>query len=98
MISLLEGYSGLEPDYIDFSIYSQVMKYELDPATDKVRDFYELMLRNEQIAPDEDVDIENQMDYLIYQEALERLVARYPDQALYQELLDNIGRDNRIAN
>ena len=98
VISLLEGYSGLEPDYIDFSIYSQVMKYELDPATDKVRDFYELMLRNEQIAPDEDVDIENQMDYLVYQEALERLVARYPDQALYQELLDNIGRDNRIAN
>ena len=86
----------LEPEYVDYCIYSGVMKYELDPATDRVRDFYELMERDGQISPEESIDFEQHMDLSIYREALTRLIERYPDNSVYTDLLDLIERDNTV--
>lgn len=95
-IERLASYSELEPEYVDYCIYSGVMKYELDPATDRVRDFYELMERDGQISPEDSIDFEQHMDLSIYREALTRLIERYPDNSVYTDLLDLIERDNTV--
>ncbi|HHX37173.1 MAG TPA: ABC transporter substrate-binding protein, partial [Clostridiaceae bacterium] len=93
VVDALTDFSGLERDFVEYMIYSGVLKYELDPATDKVRDFYEIVTAFDTI-PKTDVDLDLHLDYSIYQEALERLSERYPDESMYQELLDTIHRDN----
>lgn len=87
-------YSGLERDYVDYCLYGGAMSYELDPATDKVKEFYDLMRDMGALDIKEGVDIQQHLDNAIYRDALERLTERYPDNTTYRSLLDNIGRDN----
>ena len=93
-IGILADYSGLDEEFVDYCVYSGIMKYELDPATDKIREFYDIMIRSEQINPPEDLDFDQHMDLSIYQEALERLIDREPNETVYRQLFDQIVRDN----
>lgn len=96
VIDRLVNYSSLEPDFVEYCVFSGVMKYEIDPATDRVRDFYELMKRDNQINPSDETSIDDHMDLSIYMEALRRLIEREPDEKIYRQLLDTIDRDNIV--
>ena len=96
VIKKLANYSGLENDYVEYSIYSGVMKYELDPATDRVRDFYQVMENIGEINPSNDINIDNHMDISIYQEALERLCKQYPEEQVYSDLFSTISEHNSV--
>lgn len=86
-IDKLVAFSGQSEEYVDYCLYEQVMIITLDPAKNRVQDFYQVMVANGDISPDSNWDIHKNVDSSIYKEALDEMARRYPDESVWQELL-----------
>lgn len=78
-VSTLANYSGLEASYVQNCIYDGVMKISMDPAANRVQEFYEVMQANGDIAADSEYDMTDHVDSGIYYDALTAVMERYPD-------------------
>ena len=67
-------------------MYDGVMKISLDPAKNRVAEFYQVMKDNGDIAADTPEQIEEAVDVTIYQDALKIMAERYPDWKALPEL------------
>ena len=90
-IQCLAEYSGQDEAYVENVIYGTkdykaAMIIDLDPSTKAVADFYETMKANGDIDKDTAYDIHDYMDTSIYENALDTLIEREPDNTLWSEL------------
>lgn len=86
VIDTLMTYSGQPRDYVEACMYDGVMKISLDPAKNRVAEFYQVMKDNGDIAADTPEQIEEAVDVTIYQDALKIMAERYPDWKALPEL------------
>lgn len=93
-IQKLMDFSGQSEEYVDYCLYSGVMKISMDPAKDRVQEFYEVMDSNGDIPEGSKWDLDENVDVTIYQEALEGLMEREPEEALWQELFERFEESN----
>ena len=99
-IKCLADYSGQDKTYVENVIYGTrdykaAMIIDLDPSTKAVADFYETMKANGDIDKDTPYDIHNYMDTVIYETALDTLIDREPDNALWGELKETFQKKNQ---
>ena len=70
------------------------MKISMDPAKNRVVEFFDVMKANGDI----DADVENTMadhvDSTIYLDALNTVLERYPDDVHFQEMLEEYDANN----
>ena len=87
-IATLAAFSGQSEDYVKYCIYDGCMKISMDPAKNRVVEFFDVMKANGDI----DADVENTMadhvDASIYLDALNTVLERYPDDVHFQEMLE----------
>ncbi len=98
-IKALADYSGQDEKYVENVIYGTdsydaAMIVRLDPCTDAVADFYETMKLNGDIDAETPYDIRDYMDTGIYENALNVLMEREPDNDLWQTLREEFQQNN----
>lgn len=93
-IAKLVAFSGQSEEYVDYCLYADVMKITMDPAKNRVQDFYEDMQNNGDIPEDSQWDIDKNVDSTIYKDALDEMISRYPDDQMFQDLLTAYEQDN----
>lgn len=94
-VAKLTAYSGLEEEYVRNCIYDGVMKISMDPATNRVQEFYEVMVANGDIPADSGYDMTDHVDASVYYDALTAVSARYPDFDGWQEMLTAYDVNNK---
>lgn len=94
-IQTLMDFSGQSEEYVDYCIYSGVMKISMDPAKDRVQDFYQVMEENGDIPKDSQWNIEKAVDSSIFEEALDIMLKREPEEALWQDMKKEFEENNR---
>ena len=77
-VETLAAYSGQNPNYVKYCIYDSAMKISMDPRKSRVVEFYQTMKDNGDIRADTPFRMEDAVDDTIYEEALARLLKRYP--------------------
>ena len=87
-------YSGQSEEYVDYCIYADVMKISMDPAKNRIQDFYEVMESNGDIPQDSQWNLDEAVDSTIYEEALNTMMEREPEEALWQELQTQFEENN----
>lgn len=93
-IQKLMDYSGQSEEYVDYCIYADVMKISMDPAKNRIQDFYEVMESNGDIPQDSQWNLDEAVDSTIYEEALNTMMEREPEEALWQELQTQFEENN----
>ncbi len=94
-IRALADYSGQSAEYVEAvmygieGIYDNAMILSLDPNKNKVIDFYETMKLNGDIDANTPYDIADYIDTSIYEDALNEMIARNPDNELFTGLMDD---------
>lgn len=86
VIKRLMEFSGQPKEYVEYCLYAEVMKIQLDPCKNNVKEFYKVMERTGRVESGKDDVIENAIDPTIYKEALDRLIEEYPEEELYKQL------------
>ena len=93
-IAALAAFSGQSGGYVKYCIYDGCMKISMDPAKNRVVEFFDVMKANGDI----DADVENTMadhvDSTIYLDALNVVLERYPDDVHFQEMLETYDANN----
>ena len=88
------AFSGQSEDYVKYCIYDGCMKISMDPAKNRVVEFFDVMKANGDI----DADVENTMadhvDSTIYLDALNTVLERYPDDVHFREMLEEYDANN----
>ncbi len=85
-VDVLAAYSGQDRDYVWNCIYDGVMKISMDPAQNRVEEFYDVMRANGDLDASAPGDMGEHVDPTIYQDALAEVIARYPDFAPFAEM------------
>ena len=93
-IATLAAYSGQSEDYVDYCIYESAMKISMDPAKNRVLEFYQIMKDNGDIAADTTYDMTDAVDSSIYYDALTELIRRYPEDNHFQAMMDQFEENN----
>ena len=93
-IAALCSYSGQSEEYVEAVMYHGAMKISLDPNTDKVDAFYQVMKANGDIDPNTPYELRDHVDASIYYDALQVLLEREPDNAIMQQLLAEYAENN----
>lgn len=93
-IAKLVAFSGQSEEYVDYCLYADVMKITMDPAKNRVQDFYEDMKQNGDIPEDSQWDVEKNVDTTIYKDALEEMISRYPDDQKFQDMMSEFDGNN----
>lgn len=75
--------------------YKSPMIVDLDPSTDAVADFYETMKLNGDIDADTAYDINDYMNTSIYENALNVMMEREPDNTLWTDLYKSFESKNK---
>ena len=96
-VSILAAFSGQDEEYTRAYLYEDSMIVSLDPAADRVVEFYEVMRANGDLAEGTTHNMEDHVDSSIYQEALETMAERQPENALWQELMEAFEKNNQGA-
>lgn len=98
VIDTVAGYSGKEADYVGTYLYGGVTKYATDPNTDGIVKYVEAASNSgllESAGIDfSTYDITQSIDTSAYEEAITSLAEENPDDAFYQELLQQYQADN----
>ena len=99
-IKCLADYSGQSKEYVKNVIYGTdsydaAMIIDPDPCTKAVSDFYETMKLNGDIDKDTQYDIKDYMDTAIYENALQVLMEREPDNELWSNLYKSFEEKNK---
>lgn len=74
--------------------YKNAMIVSLDPNTNKVLSFYETMKGNGDIDPNTPYKMEDQIDSSIYRDALQVLLDRGENAAIYERLMEEFEINN----
>lgn len=93
-VEVLTRYSGQSEEYVTACIYDGVMKISMDPAKKRVEEFYEIMKRNGDIDPSTPYQVADCVDSSIYLDALNEMIARYPEDALFEKLAAEYALNN----
>ena len=93
-VKILMEYSGQPEDYVKYCLYSNVMVITMDPAANRIRDFYEIMGKNGDLPKNPKKDIENNIDASIYREALDEMLKRYPNDAAFKKMDGEFATNN----
>lgn len=93
-VQVLSDYSGQDHDYVWNCIYDGVMKISMDPARERVEDFYQVMKDNGDIDASAPDVMGDHVDPSIYYDALTAVMERYPDFAPYAEMMDAYAVNN----
>lgn len=98
VVDTVAGYSGKEVDYVETYLYGGVTKYATDPNTDGIVKYVEAAANSgllESAGVDfSSYDITQNIDTSVYEEAITSLAEENPDDAFYQELLNQYNEDN----
>lgn len=98
VVDTVAGYSGKEADYVETYLYGGVTKYATDPNTDGIVKYVEAAANSgllESAGVDfSSYDITQNIDTSAYEEAITSLAEENPDDAFYQELLNQYNEDN----
>lgn len=90
-LDILEAYSGEERDFLKAQVYgtdsyTPVMRLSLDPDKDACVQFYEALVNIGEISDSVEVDWDSYVVTDVYGTALQTLLEREPDNALWSEL------------
>ena len=102
VIKDIMAYSGQPEEYcraITYGLndYVAAMKFEMNPQTDAVKDFYADMIDNGDIQnPDKELIVKH-MDSTIYKAALDTLIARGENVDFYKGLLTKYEKNNTLG-
>lgn len=91
----LMDFSGQPQEYVDYCIYADVMKISMDPAKNRIDEFYKVMDANGDIPADSKWDLEQAVDTSVYEEALTEMQNRYPDDQVWNQLQEEFAKNNR---
>ncbi len=94
-IQKLMEFSGQSEEYIEYCIYADVMKITMDPVKNRIQDFYEIMDANGDIPKDSKWNLKEAVDSSIYEEALNAMLERESEEALWQELRKDFEENNQ---
>lgn len=99
VVDTVANYSGKEADYVETYLYGGVTKYATDPNTKGVVKFVEAATNSGLLASAgvdfSTYDITQNIDVSAYEEAINALVEREPDNQTYTELLTQFEADNK---
>ena len=92
VIEKLTAYSGQDAAYVEAIMYGtddyeNAMIISLDPNKKKVVDFYEVMKANGDIDASTPYDMADYIDTTVYESALNIMLERGTNEAMYQQLL-----------
>jgi NitT/TauT family transport system substrate-binding protein len=98
-IALLARLSSQEPEYVQNLLYNKQYSagrtFHPDPDYNRVKSVYDTLLQYNYI-PD-DVPFEDTMDCTVYRDALKEILARYPDEAIYQRMAREFEINNNMS-
>lgn len=95
-IRILSEFSGQSEEYIQQNIYVDRIRFTPDPYSDAIVPFYEILRQMDFFEdPDTDIDVRDHIDISIYKQALDEIVAEYPNDATYQELVELFEQQNQ---
>lgn len=82
----LMEYSGQPEDYVKYCLYSNVMVITMDPAANRIKEFYEIMDKNGDLPKNPQKDIAKNIDSSIYRAALDEMLKRYPKDPSFKKM------------
>lgn len=96
IVSLLAKASSQEEDYVRSLLYSTEWNggrtYHPDPDSKRIKEVWDTLIQYRYIPSD--VPFEDAVDCTIYRDALREILARYPDDPLYQKLAGDFPVNN----
>ena len=99
VVDTVSNYSGKEADYVETYLYGGVTKYATDPNTKGIVKYVEAATNSGLLASAgvdfATYDITQNIDVSAYEEAINALVEREPDNQTYAELLTQLEADNK---
>lgn len=99
VVDIVANYSGKEADYVETYLYGGVTKYATDPNTKGIVKYVQAATNSGLLASagvDFAIyDITQNIDVSAYEEAINALVEREPDNQTYAELLTQFEADNK---
>ncbi len=87
VVRILAEFSGQTEDYVHEYFYENRTFLTLDPNREGVETFYQSLDSSGFFSEGTDVDINEHIDTLVYKEALDEIIAEYPDSEFFQEQL-----------
>jgi NitT/TauT family transport system substrate-binding protein len=101
-LAMIQEYSGQDADYVEKITYGKddyvaAMKFEMDPCTDAVVNFYGDMVDNGDIENKDKDLIKSHIDSSIYKVALDTLIQRGENKDFYNKLLDKYNKQNTLG-
>lgn len=94
-IKALMDYSGQPESYVDYCIYGGVMIQTMDPAKNRIKDFYEIMKYNGDVDPNTKYDIAKAVDTSVYRDALNEMMKRHPNDKTFKTLDKEFAKNNK---
>lgn len=82
----LMAFSGQPEDYVRYCLYSGVMVITMDPAVNRIKDFYKVMEANGDLPKGYKADISDNVDSGVYREALDEAMKRWPDCEYFKKM------------
>lgn len=95
-VEILAAYSGQDADYVEQNVYDVRISFSPDPYADAVAPFYNVLglmkfFENEGAAS---INIMDHVDVSLYKQALDEIMAEYPNDPVYMQLLEVYNRQN----
>jgi NitT/TauT family transport system substrate-binding protein len=98
-VSLLSKLSSQEPEYVSNLLYNTEFSagrtFHPDPDYKRVKPVYDTLLQYNYIPAG--VPFEDTMDCTVYRDALKDILARYPNDAVYQRMAREFEENNNIS-
>lgn len=91
-IEILMKHSGQSYEFVNTNVYEDAPPLSPDPSKNRIVDFYGY-LKEEGII-NSDVDVSKNIDITIYQDALEQIIKKYPNDAEYMGLKQVFAQNN----
>ena len=85
-VAKLMAFSGQPEDYVRYCLYSEVMVITMDPAVNRIKDFYKVMEANGDLPKGYKADVSDNVDSGVYREALDEAMKRWPDCEYFKKL------------
>ena len=98
VVDIVAKYSGKEADYVETYLYGGVTKYATDPNTSGIQKYVVAAYNSGALSSSTidfgTYDITQNVDTTAYKTALDNLVKKNPDNAVYAELVDLYNQSN----